>query len=137
MDEEKGFKDSFYTASSRASASHYPVEQIRLSAPRFWAPATSDASPWMQLDMQETYVIVGLHLLKKSPEKEHLDMYTMKSSLDGVTFSLVEQYTLVVYELNEYTTNWFEYPVSGRYWRLELYKSDPLQGVKAGYIGYV
>ena len=87
--------------------------------------------------MQETYVIVGLHLVVPYPEYDYVDMYAVKSSLDGVSFSLVEQYTLVVYELNEYATNWFEYPVSGRYWRLELYKSDPLQGVKAGYIGYV
>ena len=82
-------------------------------------------------------MIVGLHLVVPYGAQETIDMYAVKSSLDGVSFSLVEPYTLVVFELNEYTTNWFENPVSGRYWRLELYKSNPLQGVKAGYIGYV
>ena len=88
----------------------------------------------------ETYVIVGLHLVVPAftfSGHENFDMYAVKSSLDGVSFSLVEQYTLVVFELNEYVTNWFDYSVSGRYWRLELYKSNPLQDVKADYIGYV
>ena len=101
-----------------------------------WQPVTSDANPYIKIDMLNTYTVIAFYL--KSYENDYyLKMYDLKASFDGISYEYVGQNITTDFPNTHHaTTYWFANDIDGRYWRIEPVAFEGAAFVKGDFIGY-
>ena len=130
-----GLADSSYTASTVYGG--WAAETMKLDESLGWKPDPSDGNPWIQVDMLNTYTIVGLYLQRNLAN--YLITYNIKASVDGSFYEYIEKNILAEFKDNALNTKyWFANATDGRYWIIEpLTHVGDSPMVKGDFFGYV
>ena len=85
---ETGFYPDMVVSSSQYNASTSASHSFMSHAVGLaWCAARSDLSPYLEMDLVDVHVICALST-RGDPQGEHwVETYTLKSSLDGATWS--------------------------------------------------
>ena len=143
--------DDTISASSEQDHLH-KAKRVRIDNyfdnPCVWQAYPTDPNPYIQFDLLQTYVVIGVLLRARCDIQYHAERTTkfnVQYSLDDATWSYITP--LGVYTdygntatYTEYTdsfTYFFEEAISGRYWRIIILEFDERKSMKADIIGKV
>ena len=81
--------DSEITASTVQSTSSTPAKNGRLNytSGSSWCAATSDTTPYLQIDLQTLHIICAVSTQGNSQADQWVTTYTLQVSTDGSTFT--------------------------------------------------
>ena len=134
--------DSWLGSSAKGTGITWTSRKMSLSRNNGWIPSNNDNDPFLQLDMGQSYQIIGLYLEKyyeSDNEPYYITSYNVKFSHDETSFVYVGMNLPVAYKPGfDNTTSWFENTTeAARYWRLEPreYVGFPL--IKGDFIGNI
>ena len=127
-----GLADSSYTASTVYGG--WAAETFKIDASLGWRPEPFDVNPWIQVDLLNTYTIVGFYL-----QSNYLITFNIKASVNGSLYEYIEK-NIVAEPLGNalQTTYWFANAAYGRYWRIEpLTHISDTPMVKGDFFGFI
>ena len=132
-----GLADSSYTASTVYGGWATKYMKLDSTALMGWKHTLNDPNPWIQVDMLNTYTIVGLYL-QRDPGF-YLITYNLKASVDGNSYNYIEKDILAEFVGDALeTTYWFANATNGRYWRIEpLTHAGDSPMVRGDFVHYV
>ena len=125
-----------YVASSTSGA--WDPEKMRLGPGDYNGWLGDGSTPWISVDMQAPYTIVGFYLLRRNTY--YLTSYNLKASVDGSNFAYIQEDIDTTTDFSNNALSsiyWFEQPTVGRHWVIEVVSVNERPYVKGDFIGYV
>ena len=102
-----------------------------------WIAEGNDPNPWIQVDMEDAYTIVGFYLRRYN--QYYLTSYNLKVSVDESNYAYIQKDIATDFSNDDTlsSTYWFANPTVGRYWVIEVVSHNMYRFVKGDFIGYV
>ncbi len=109
-----------------------------------WAVAWDDPEKWLQFDLLQEYVALGVLLRDRCDQDNHASLIELAFSSDGSnwvytsTEPIAPEYTATMSYPNHLSyTHWFSNPITARYWRLYILEYVGAPSAKMDIIGQV
>ena len=98
-----------------------------------------DLTPWVKIDLIQTYVGTGLLLRKRCDfvnGQQYVRTFHASSSMDGITWDYIDRDVQAVYRNISFTW-WFGRHVTGRFWKFEPITFNRQPALQIDLIGYI